>query len=388
MDKMKNSNLLKRMLVLVLCLALSVSMLPGNNYSVKVEAAEPEGVYKMKIGDATGFHDIPADTPYAYSGLKDRTTLQIKGIVNNNESFLEGINYTWSSNAPEVISVDDDGVAKENKYQADITRKGPGVATITVNFTPKDSTSTISISRVISVSTEIDKSSTKASNTDRDPFTKLVQNKEDVNNTALVFFKNESDTQDKKVIELLNGTKSRTNTVKWTTSNSDIATVSQEEGEDVKVIDGETVKVPKPIIVTALKAGVATITAEAISNPTIKDSFKVIVMPKFKSSETDTDGKPIYKKNLGAKDSLISMVGKDKIETNAIDAQKLKWRVLDIAGKTETDMLSIEPDKDSIAYIEKEPKAGAYQIIAQTVDTGTSIDDDLGVATAFVKIPN
>ena len=397
MEKIRNSNLLKRTLVLVLCLALGAGILPVNDYSVKVEAAtnESEGVYKMKIGDAgEGFHEITADKPYAYSGLKDRTTLQIKGIVNGNETFLKGIKYTWKSSAPEVISVDGDGEAKEDKYEADITRKGPGVATITVNFTPKDSNSTISISRVISVSTEIDKSSTKASNTERDPFTKLVETGEDSNNTALVFFKDENDTNDKKVIELLNGTQSRPNTVRWTTSNSDIAIVEQEEGEiDKKVyernekgeLEEKTIKVPKPVTVTAKKAGVATITAEAISSPKIKDSFKVIVMPRFKGE--DTNGKTVFKKSLGSNNALVSMAGKDEIITNAIDAQKLKWTVKDITGKTKTDMLTIEPEKGSSAYIGKNPRAGAYQIIAQTVQQGLAMDEHLGIARAYVKIP-
>ena len=347
MEKMRNCNLLKRMLIIVLCIALCVGMLPGNNYSVKVEAAEPEGVYKMKIGDANaGFHDIQADTPYAYTGLKDRATLQIKGIVNGNETFLNGIDYTWKSSAPEVISVDGDGVATRDKYQADITRKGPGVATITVNFTPNGSNSTISISRVISVSTEIDKSSTKASGTERDPFTKLVQTGEDLNNTALVFFKNETDTADEKIIELLNGTKSRTNTVRWTTSNSDIAIVEQKEGE--RDVNGE--KVPQPITVKALKAGAATITAEAISDPKIKDSFKVIVMPKFQSV---TDGK--FYKMLGSRTSLVDMAGKDEIITNAIDAQRLKWTVKDITGKTKTDLLKGSQSRSLSDYCPDHP---------------------------------
>lgn len=380
MEKMGNANLIKRIFILVLCLALVVNMLPGNNYSVKVEAADAEGVYNMKIGDATGFHNIPADKPYAYSGLKDRTSLQIKGMVNNNETFLENINYTWTSNAPEVISVDGNGVATLNKYQADITRKGPGVATITVNFTPKDSTSTISISRVIAVSTEIDKSSTKASGTDRDEFTKLVLNQEDQNNTALIFFEDGTDIKSDKVIELLNGTKSRTNTVKWTTSNSDIAVVNQAEGEDDKVVDGVTVKVPKPIIVSALKAGVATITAEAISDPTIKDSFKVLIMPTFKSANIDV-------KTIGTKMNPVIMNGRDLIETNAINAKSLRWKVTDLMNATTTDFLKIEPDTDNIAYIAREPKAGTYKITAQTVDTNMAIDDGLGVATAYVKVP-
>lgn len=380
MEKMGTRNLLKRILILVLCLALGVNMLPGNNYSVKVEAATGDGIYNMKIGDATGFHDIPADKPYAYSGLKDRTSLQIKGMVSGNETFLEGINYTWTSNAPEVISVDGNGVATLDKYQADITRKGPGVATITVNFTPVGSTSTISISRVISVSTEIDKSSTKASNTDRDPFTKLVLNQEDANNTALVFYEDNLDIKNDKIIELLNGTKSRTNTVKWTTSNSDIAVVNQAEGEDVKVIDGVNVNVPKPIIITALKAGVATITAEAISDPTIKDSFKVLVMPTF----LDTSS---YVKTIGTKTSPVIMNGRDKIETNAINAKSLRWKVTDLISSTTTNMLTIEPDTDNNAYIARNPKAGTYKITAQTVDNSMSIDDGLGVATAYVKVP-
>lgn len=392
MRKFRVIRSLKQILILVLCLAMVLNLLLVGDYSVKVEAAEIPN-YSMFItnGKDGGQEKLTTGTTYSYTGLVDVTYLNIESDPGgdvpkvSDVSNADAFEITWSVDADnKVIKVD----SGQNTPIPTIRRVGPGAARITCNLTwKKDGTveESINITSTIKIPVDINKSPSEKDN-DRDPFTKLT-NGDDAGNTVLMFNKDSNDlfTLDKKVI-LSYGTKSTLNSVNWESANTSIADITRVQPDPTDPTDptDEIVKVvPK-------KAGTTLITASSAISKDINDSFYAVIMPTFTFGGV-TNGKTIPD-NVSAPQlenlNTITVHGGEMIQTNALKTSDLKWKVNLFPNKTEeTDMLKLKTTDGAETYIESDPKAGVYRITAQTVVPGKTMQDDLGIAQLYAKVP-
>lgn len=400
MEKMRNCNLLKRMLIIVLCIALGVGMFPGNNYSVKVEAAATIPDYRMYITTSDGGqHKLTTDSTYSYTGLNETTDLKIMSAPDPTTGVEGLIPVAGDVNGADLVSlewsVDSDGKiikvekADSSKASATIRRVGPGAARITCNISWKKSDGTVLLSKDVTSTIKIPADINKTRNDDdrqRAHFTKLNDGN-DEGNTVLMFNIDQNDignnNKGKKVVLSYN-TKSTLASVNWKTDNSSIA-----------VIERETVGDDENIMIIPKKAGTTTITASSAISNNIKDSFYAVVMPTFdisndpqKSEEVKIWPKENSDSPILSDLNTVNVNSGTHIKTNALKTSDLKWIVKLFSDQSnETKLLKIDTTDSSDAYIGDNPKAGIYKITAQTVVPNKTIKDDLGVATMYAKVP-
>ncbi|ROR27110.1 uncharacterized protein YjdB [Mobilisporobacter senegalensis] len=401
MEKIGNSNLLRRILVLVLCLALGVNMLPGNNVSVKVEAADiPD--YSMYIQRDAGLVKLNREESYSYTGLNETTGLFIESETGSGGSHrapkvtdvtgATKLEITWTVGAEgKVIKIEN---TASNSPEATIRRVGPGVASVTCNLIWTNASNmvleSLRITSSIAIPADINKkvSDDTDGTTGRSPFTKYDENISDAGNTALMFNVKQNDivtdASGKKVI-LSYGTKSTSNSVNWKTENTSIATITRTpvgvDNEDIKIIPHY--------------AGTTLITASSAISEDISDSFYAVVMPTFTfGSETNRKSIPAGNPASPNLSNLITVNvdGGTYIQTNALKTRDLRWRVYQFTNSAftnETDLLKIDTRESSDAYIASNPKAGIYRITAQTKVPGKDnvINKNLGVAEMYAKVP-
>lgn len=429
----------QRILVILLCFAMTFEMVPKEESSVQVKAAttttsnkkkaattktttkstkstttkatkneEERKVYGIAYGSTeSGFKRADPEVPVDYVGMQDSMELR---VVDQYGQYLSGnVDYTWTaaytpvlgvggtSSAPTDPSAEIETYKVTGKNRAYVYKMGPGQTTITVVFklgvdpsTQQEISQSASI--VIKVPLEIDKDASRAGDPEKeadrkeygDAFTKLVQSDPDNNNTALFFYKKDDDKQDKKYVILKNNTKAKKKSVKWESDNVDVAIVRYDSEENV--------------VVEAKKAGIATITATAVStvgtSSVMKDQFYVIVTTKFidqKHLKDETGTKDLYpdgtKQYQNWDGTAIEFLSTDSLDTNAMDASLLTWKVYKEDGTEAGNLLTLEPgERISKCYIKEKPRAGAYLITMQMRPKGVLMDDDLGTARAKIKI--
>lgn len=380
---------LKKILILVLCLAMVLNILPIGDYSVKVEAAGIPNYSMFITTEKNGQEKLTTSTTYSYTGLKETTYLNIESDPGGFQPTIDDVAgadavvISWNVDSDNtVIAIVDE---QQNKPEAKIKRVGPGAARITCNIKwNKDAITLVSknITSTIKIPADINKLSYGTEN-NRALFTKLTSG-DDAGNTVLMFNKDSSDLSPlgKNVI-LSYGTKSTSNSVNWEPANTSIADITRDQTDP----NNEIVKVvPK-------KAGTTLITASSALSDNINDSFYAVIMPTFTFGGV-TDGKTIPAKNDGVSEPQLKNLepiiihGGETIETNALRTSDLKWKVNLFPNKTEeTDMLKLKTTDGAETYIESDPKAGVYRITAQTVVPGKTMQDELGIAQLYAQVP-
>lgn len=373
-------------MVFVLILAITMDILPQNEFTATIEAADVGTGFKIGYVDqaTSGLVLINDGAKVNYMGLLTAMELNVVRVDSNgNPTVVEpGTKFLWGSGYPNSITLGGDAgynTPGDAIYNADektkvyAYKKGPGLSNITCTITLPNNQGKLELHIVIKIPLNINKSANRNVG-DGDPFKLLVSNRPELDNTALMFFEG-TDTASSKEITLTDTTKPTRQTVTWISSIPEVAPSPRLEDQ----ADG-TVKV----FIDARKAGMTKITGTANASQE-SDSFYAIVTPTF----TESDGTNPTK-TFGTLAAPKIRTGGDYLYTNAVDASTLTWKVFRIDNGVQVDAkdtLTLEPQKDGKCYINENPRAGLYRVTVQTKPEGMEMDPNLGIAEAYIKIP-